>query len=64
MLHLDKSLIDRLSMVKSLDSRPGKITGEQYVKWGRTQALRKVKMEEVGVPTDLRRFRAKDNLRI
>ena len=60
---LDTSFIARRSRRKSLESRPGKITGEQYVRWGRIQDLMKVEIDEKGVPRDRRRLRTNESLR-
>ena len=63
-LHFDRSIIERFRTIKSLDKRPGKMTGEQYEKCGRTHALTKVRMAAAGVPNDFRRLTVNDNFRI
>ena len=61
---LDTSFIARRSRRKSLESRPGKITGEQYVRWARIHDLTKVEIDVAGVPRDRKRLRTKESLRI
>ena len=60
----ETSFMARFRMRKSFESKPGKITGEQYVRWGRIHDLTKVEIDVAGVPRDRKRLRTKESLRI
>ena len=53
--NFETSFMAHFRMRGSYASKPGKITGEQYVRWGRIHDFTKVEIDVAGVPRDRKR---------